>query len=167
MKTLKLLLITCCLICATTACEENHDLITEDSINALSSQAKSSKQLKLPYKAKMFTTAAEDAPSGTCTFNSPTDFWRPEHQIGKGNATYIGNFTTNLEFCFHIVLNDQGQPDFRAGFGEFTGASNIIEANNGDKLFTSGSGGKLMPIQDETYIFEFVNISLVKQCRIK
>jgi hypothetical protein len=106
----------------------------------------------------MFTRPAQETPSETCTFNSPTDFWRPEHQVGTGNATHIGNFTTDLKFCFHIVLNDQGMPDFSGGFGEFTGADGIIVANNGDHLYTQSRGSQVMPIQDEHYVLEFFNV---------
>ncbi|WP_053992790.1 hypothetical protein [Mangrovimonas sp. TPBH4] len=83
--------------------------------------------------------------------------WGQDHQLGYGNATHLGNFTVDLEFCFHVVLDSEGQPDFDAGFGEFSGADNILEANSGDFLFTTSSGSQLIPIQDENYVFEFEN----------
>lgn len=117
MKTLKLLLITCCLIFTVTACEENQDLITEDNLSELNMQAKSSKQVEVPFKAKLFTGQAEDALTEMCSFNSPTDFWGLEHQVGGDQGTHMGNFTVDLMFCIHIVLDDQGFPDLGGGFG--------------------------------------------------
>lgn len=166
MKTLKLLLLLGCCTYLCIQCDkyEEQELQDDSIMFDLSQQQRSAKQSKeikkekiLLYKATMFTSPAGEAPTEMCSFNSPTDFWRMEHQVGRGNATHIGNFLIDLKFCFHIVLNDQGLPDFAGGFGEFTGARSTIEANNGDLLFTQGKGSNLVPIENEDYIFEFTH----------
>ncbi|WP_242131224.1 hypothetical protein [Aestuariivivens marinum] len=159
MKTLRLLLVISGVLFLITACELNEDPIIEDNFIESNFQSKTAKQKELPYKAKMFTRPAEGTPTGDCpSANSPTNFWRPEHQVGNGNATHLGNFTTDLKFCFHIVLNEQGMPDFANGMGEFTGGASAIEANNGDLLYTKGRGSQVMPIQDDIYILEFFHV---------
>lgn len=114
--------------------------------------------VEIPYKAKFVTVQAEDAFNEMCLFNSPSDFWVLDHQLGSGNATHIGNFTTDLRFCFHVVLDENGAPYFEGGFGEFNGATSVIEANNGDKLYTEGTGSKIKPSQKEGYLFEFEHL---------
>ncbi|MDN3668076.1 hypothetical protein QWY93_01840 [Echinicola jeungdonensis] len=161
MKTLKFLFLIGGITCMLTACEM---FLEEAPRNGnqesdLVLQARSlTKQLMVPYKAKMETSQADDALSEICSFISPTDFWGQEHQVGGGNATHIGNFTIDLKFCFHVVINEEGLPDIEGGFGEFTGGDGIIEANNGDLLYTSADGGVLVPIQHDKYNFEFVTI---------
>ncbi|WP_186755818.1 hypothetical protein [Echinicola salinicaeni] len=157
MRTLIFLFLLGCFSCCLTACvtDLNEGPINDPKGSDLVLQVKGSNYLEIPFKAKFQTRAAEDSGDGLCSFVSPQDFWRKEHQVGSGNATHIGNFTTDLRFCFHIVLNDEGLPDFEGGFGEFTGSVNIITANNGDQLFTKGNGSSIMPIQDEKYVLEF------------
>lgn len=160
MKKLIFLFLTGIVTCFFSACNteldeaQNNASIESDLIlNAIGSE-----YLEIPYKAKFHTSPAEDSGDGFCSFDSPQDFWRKEHQVGGGNATHIGNYTIDLRFCFHFVLNDQGLPDPEGGFGEFTGGTSTITANNGDKLFTQGRGSKAMPIQDDTYVAEFEHI---------
>lgn len=156
MKTLKLLLVIVGTIFSITACDDNQNPINEDNLTEINSKVSGS--IELPYKAKMHTFPAEDSQSELCSANSPTDFWVQEHQIGSAHATYLGQHTIDLKFCFHVVLNEQGQPDFSGGFGEFTGAQSTIVANNSDQLFTQGNGSKVLPIQDDNYVFEFTQI---------
>lgn len=140
-----------------TACEAPQDLnyMKEESQASFSLDGKTSKTVAVPFKAKLFTGQAEDALSVICSVNSPTDFWALEHQVGGGQATQLGNFTTDLEFCFHIVLDDQGNPDTEGGFGEYGTTGGYMEAANGDRLFVSTPGSILIPIQDDFYSFRF------------
>lgn len=159
MRPLRLLFIVSSMAFIWTACEQEHLIAPEDSFTELNLENGPSNPVEIPFKAKYHTSQADDAFTELCSFNSPTDFWGQDHQVGSGNATHLGNFTIDLEFCFHVVLDNEGQPDFAGGFGEFTGDENAsFEANNGDLLFTSSSGGSLIPIQDEMYIYEFENV---------
>lgn len=160
MKTLKFLFLMGGIFCMLTACET---LLEEAPGNESLSpdlvlKAQTSKVVEIPYKAKMVTSQAEDAFAEMCSFTSPSDFWGQEHQVGGGNATHIGNFTIDLKFCFHVVLNEEGLPDFEGGFGEFTESEGIIKANNGDLLYTMADGGVLLPLQDDKYRFKFENV---------
>ncbi|UKM65931.2 hypothetical protein GSB9_02503 [Flavobacteriaceae bacterium GSB9] len=124
-------------------------------------QAKSSKQVEVPFKTKLFTGQAEDALTVICSVNSPTDFWALEHQVGGGNATHLGNFTTDLKFCFHVVFDEQGNPDPEGGFGEYGTVEGYMEAANGDRLFVTTPGSILIPIQDDFYAFKFEDICII------
>ena len=163
MKTLRLLFIIGGLTCMLSACEDEHYLLSENNVTELNLQAKTAKDVELPFKAKLFTGQAEDALTEICSFTSQTDFWALEHQVGGGNATHLGNFNVDLHFCFHIVLDDQGLPNIEGGFGEYNGAEGveepIIEAANGDRLFVEfREAGRLVPIQNENYNFEFDDV---------
>ncbi|MFL1011020.1 hypothetical protein [Flavisericum labens] len=161
MKNLKLLFVFGSLICLLAACEKPQDIITEDNLTELNISAKKSNQMELPFKAKLFTGQAEDALTEICSFTSPTDFWGLEHQVGGGNATHLGNFTTDMTFCFHVVLDNQGVPDFLGGFGVYEDVEGYMEAANGDRVFFTGPGSSLVPIQDEEYMFAFEDICYI------
>ena len=162
MKTLKLLFIVGSLTGMLTACQESQDLITEDNLTELNQQAKSSKLVEVPFKAKLFTSQAEDALTEMCSFNSPTDFWGLEHQVGGGQGTHVGNFTVDLMFCIHIVLDDQGFPNLEGGFGEFTGGEvSSLVAANGDELFFIHPGGDFSLSPNEGYTFLFEDICII------
>ena len=166
MKPFKLLLVIGSLAFMFTACEAPQDLYfsNEETQADLTMQANSSKQVEVPFKAKLFTGQAEDALSVICSVNSPTDFWALEHQVGGGEGTHLGSFNVDLKFCFHIVLTDQGLPDIEGGFGEYDGSDGggqlpIIEAANGDRLFAEvREESRLVPIQNENYSFEFDDV---------
>lgn len=86
-----------------------------------------------------------------------------EHQIGGGQGTHLGNFTVDLKFCFHIVLNEQGFPDLEGGFGEYGPREGVeipmIKASNGDLLYAEiHEDSKLVPIQNDNYSFEFYDV---------
>ncbi|TNJ45272.1 hypothetical protein KFZ70_06845 [Tamlana fucoidanivorans] len=156
MKTLKLLFVLGSLTYSLMTCQDNQDLITEDHLTEMNS--KTSKHVEVPFKSKLHTAQAEDALTVICSATSPTDFWGLEHQVGDGSATHVGEFTIDLKFCFHVVLNQNGMPDFEGGFGEYSGDNEPIplQSANGDLLYISAtSDGKLIPIQHEHYIFEF------------
>ncbi|WP_186755819.1 hypothetical protein [Echinicola salinicaeni] len=161
MKTLVLLFLLGTLLCVFTACEtaldESLDNGNQESELYLQSRS-STKELAVPFKARMQTSQADDALSELCSFTSPADFWGLEHQVGGGNATHMGNYTIDLKFCFHVVLNEEGLPDSESGFGEFGGGDAVIEANNGDLLYSYFDEGVLVPVQDENYDYEFVTI---------
>jgi len=162
MKPFKLLFVIGSMLIMFTACEAPQDLNlnTENNQADLTTWAKSHKQAEVPFKAKLFTSQAEDGLSVICSVNSPTDLWALEHQVGGGEGTHIGRFNVDFKFCFHIVLNDQGLPDIEGGFGEYDGSNGselpIIEANNGDRLYAEvREASRLVPIQNENYSFEF------------
>ncbi|RED44733.1 hypothetical protein [Seonamhaeicola aphaedonensis] len=155
MKSLKLLLLATIAVCFFTACDDTQNPIIEDSLTEIN--AKTSKQKEVPFKGKLFTGQADDAFSEICSATSPTDFWGLDHQVGYGNATHVGNFNIDLMFCFHVVLNEHGFPDFEGGFGEYSGDEPVsLEASNGDLLtLDNPDGGRLIPVQSEVYRFEF------------
>lgn len=163
MKSFKLIFVLGSMTFMLTACEAPQDLnFNNEATSAdLKAQTKSSKQVEVPFKAKLFTGQAEDALTEICSVSSPTDFWALEHQVGGGEGTHIGRFNVDFKFCFHIVLNDQGLPDLENGFGEYNGGDGlgqapIIEAVNGDRLYAEvREASRLVPIQNENYNFKF------------
>ncbi|MFC4723196.1 hypothetical protein ACFO5O_12745 [Geojedonia litorea] len=164
MKLFKLLFVLGGVTHMLTACDAPQDLNFSDVITQadLKVTTNSNELTAVPFKAKLFTRQAEDALTEVCSFNSPTDFWGLEHQIGEGTGTHLGKFTVDFKFCFHIVLDEQGFPDFEGGFGEFDragGSPPVIEAANGDRLFAEvREESSLIPIQDDTYRFKFENL---------
>ncbi|MBJ6368010.1 hypothetical protein [Snuella sedimenti] len=156
MKTLRLLFVISGVFFLITACEENLEPIIEDSLTDLGLQAKTAKLVKKPLKAMLSTGQADDALTQLCSFTSETDFWGLEHQIGGGNSTLLGDFTTDITMCFHIVLNEQG-PDLQNGFGEFNEVEGSMIAANGDKIYFVTPGSKLEFIQDDIYNFKFID----------
>lgn len=161
MKKLKYLFLLGGIICMIAACEtsfdegpNNMDLESEMFLQARTNSG----ELEIPFKSKLQTSQAEDALSEFCSFTSPTDFWALEHQIGGGNATHMGNYTIDLKFCFHVVFDVEGLPDSEGGFGEFGGGDAVIEANNGDLLYSYFDEGVLVPVQDDKYGYEFVTV---------
>ncbi|NIK91600.1 hypothetical protein GZ212_05500 [Mangrovimonas sp. CR14] len=163
MKNVKSLFIAACLIYTFSACEEPQEMIMEDNPSGLSFNDKASQPAEIPFKAKLHTSQAEDALSIICSVNSPTDFWAMEHQVGGGQGTHLGNFTVDLTFCFHIVLDGEGFPDLEGGFGEYDGSDGleapIIMAANGDLLYAEVlEESSLVPVQNETYDFEFDDV---------
>lgn len=163
MKAFKLLFVLGSMLFLPFACEEPEDLIIQENLNELNLKVKTSNPAEVPFKARLFTEQAEDALTTICSFTSPNDFWALEHQIGGGNATHLGNFEVDFKFCFHIVLDEVGQPDLAGGFGEYNGAEGdtppIIIAANGDHLYAEvREESNLVPIQDENYNFEFDDV---------
>ena len=113
--------------------------------------------ISIPLKAKFSTSAADDAFTQICGdgFNSPSDFWGLDHQIGEGNATHLGQFTFDMNFCFHIILTEGGQPDWENGFGKALNGAGVMTAANGDQLYFSMPEGQVVPIVDPKYGAEF------------
>lgn len=152
MKLSKLLFVIVPMTFALISCE---NAIDEPVINdSHSVKLKSKAHREIPFSAKFVTKAGPDAFKEMCSSNSQTDFWGLDQQIGGGNATHLGKFTTDMTFCFHVVLGEAG-PDFENGFGEVIDGQGYFEAANGDRLFLSLPTGKVNPSQVPGYIFEF------------
>lgn len=112
--------------------------------------------VKIPFEAELYTENGENRFKETCiTPVSKRDMWRKDHQVGSGTATELGSFTTDLTFCFHIVLDENGNPDFENGFGKYKDGEGYMEAENGDRLFVIIPEGQVKPTDKEGYRFEF------------
>jgi len=94
------------------------------------------------FRAVFYTKRNYDPGPGSCTTAPYTTYNR---QVGAGNGTKLGNFTTMLWFC-------------HAGFDYVNGEGEFVAAN-GDKLFfqvpTPGVVGKILPFEDDLYEYRF------------
>ena len=155
MKLCKLLFVIAPITCLLSACENTlyEEIFPEDTQSELFS--KSTSEREIPFSAKFVTKGAPDAFSEMCEFISPTDFWGLDHQIGAGKALHLGKFTTDMTFCFHVVLSPEGLPDFAGGFGDVVDGQGYFEAANGDRLFLLIPVGKVIPSQKPGYKGEF------------
>lgn len=139
-----------------TSCQES---VTDNQgnieLNSLKSSSSNSDEREIPFSAVFYTKAADDQFAEFCeTPASPTNFWGKDHQIGEGNATHLGKFTTDMTFCFHVVLDESGNIDLENGFGEVVNGAGYFEAANGDRLYFSIPESKVVP-SDQPGFMEF------------
>ena len=99
----------------------------------------------IPFKADFYTLRNYDEEGvGYCTEMPFVSF---NYQVGEGNATHLGHFTTTMSFCA-----DNLTFTYKNGEGEFVAA-------NGDKLYfyipSPDSVGHIIPIVDPLYELQF------------
>jgi len=146
MKTLKLFGITIIGIMLIYACEKQDDEIQfEDAFlktNVDSRFGKTDGSLELPFKAHFYTKRDySNTGEGYCTEDPFLAF---NYQVGEGEATFLGHFTTTMQFC-------------GAGF-DYNNGQGVLVAANGDELYFSiapGSIGHVIPIEDPYYEANF------------
>ena len=143
MKTLKLLGITIIGILLMYACEKQDEIMfsNDASLKAKveSSSDKVDGQLELPFKANFYTKRdySNDG-AGYCTEDPYLAF---NYQVGEGEATHLGHFTTIMQFC-------------GAGFDYKNGEGSFVAAN-GDELYfvvpSFGAIGHVILFEDPYY----------------
>jgi hypothetical protein len=101
------------------------------------------KNITLPFEAKFFTKRnySNDG-AGNCT---EAPFLSFNYQVGEGNATHLGHFTTVMHFC-------------AAGF-DYKNGEGVFVAANGDELYfkvpSEGVVGHILPYADPFYEYQF------------
>jgi hypothetical protein len=102
-----------------------------------SSDVPGSKIVTVPFKSNFYTK--QDGPMDTSCGSSGMFL---NNQMGEGNATHLGEFTTTMVFCYN--LNPQGpDPDSDypdTPYWEYTGGSGSFVAANGDELYFEMAG---------------------------
>lgn len=146
MKTLKSFCITALSIMLLFACEEQEfvksDKITlQDDISV--QYGNIDQKLELPFKAHFYTRRNySEEGEGFCTEDP---FFAYNYQVGEGEATHLGRFTTTMQFC-------------GAGF-DYTNGDGVFIAANGDKLFikipSEGVIGHILPYDHHFYELQF------------
>ena len=120
----------------------NEDLsqIQEDNENL---NSKSRGQRSIPFKSDFYTVRNYDS-TGTCSEDPYTSF---NYQVGEGNGTHLGSFTTTMTFCV-----DFNSFTYKNGEGVFIAA-------NGDELYfwipSPDSIGHIIPYVHPVYEFQF------------
>lgn len=114
--------------------------------NEASMRMTTPKAVTVPFKAKFYTlrdySFAMDC-SAYASENPNEDFGAPgNYQVGGGNGTHLGEFTTTISFC--------GGPNFQYKAGE-----GIFVAANGDELYfnipPAGEIGQIYQVFDDPY----------------
>lgn len=121
MKSIKILGIALFLFGIVTSCEETGNEIAPDTAVLPDVEGKShgSKSVSVPFKAKFYTERKYDeSGEGFC---SEDPYFGFNKQVGKGNATHLGKFTTVMRFC-------------QSGFN-YKNGEGIFVAANGDELY--------------------------------
>lgn len=122
------------------SCEKQEDEIRLDDLSIQKSnlQANSSVDPKtdgvtVPFKSDFFTEQEGELNFDACegaliALNT---------QVGGGNATHLGIFTTRMEFCMNF---DDQSPDFAT----YWAVDGVFIAANGDELYFTVSGQVIM-----------------------
>ena len=97
----------------------------------------------MPFKAEFYTKRSyDDDGEGKCSDDPYLGF---NLQIGEGNATHLGKFTTTMWFC-------------GAGF-DYKNGEGVFVAANGDELYfkvpATDEVGHVLPLPYEDPVYEF------------
>ena len=123
MKTLKNLCVTILCLVLLGACEESLEEPSFADEQQIAIEEGKPGMRTIPFKAKFYTIRSyDDEAAGTlkCAENND-DYTAFNLQVGGGNATHLGKFTTTIWFCGSGL-------DYKNGEGVFIAA-------NGDKLY--------------------------------
>ncbi len=160
MKTLKTFVIVLIALIMVTACEKSANEINPDfSIDQIQSSRSSKKiacrssknpvrkMVTVPFKSKFYTEQEGDIDMNACE----GDFIGLNTQIGGGNATHLGKFTTKMTFCMNF---DESDPD---NFAKYWGVDGKFITANGDELWFTVSGQVILypPDTDPFYLAYF------------
>ena len=146
MKALKLFGIAIIGIMLLYTCEKQDDEITSandvfQKSNLESKYGQADGTLELPFKAHFYTKrnySKEEEGATYCTEDPYTAF---NYQVGEGEATHLGHFTTEMHFC-------------GAGF-DYINAEGVFVAANGDELyfkFEEGTIGHVILYTEEDVV---------------
>ena len=135
MKMLKLFGIALLVLALFTACEMSTKEIKPDNpgnsvekVKLGSSENPGDKMVTVPFKSKFYTEQEGELDFEACE----GDFMALNTQVGGGNATHLGKFTTRMTFCMNF---DDTAPEYL----EYSGEGAFIAAN-GDELWFTVSG---------------------------
>ena len=152
MKTLKSICFGLIILITLNACEDISQEIKPDSsplaINSEemdhigSSDNPGGKMVTIPFKANFYTNRSyDDAGIGKCTEDPFLAF---NLQVGEGNATHLGKFTTSMWFC-------------GSGF-DYKNGEGVFIADNGDELYfnvpSAGEVGHVLWLPNEHPVYE-------------
>ena len=147
MKLFKILLLTPLTIGLIWSCSTNNDEIISSSDLKSQPVMKTSnpkvEAVTIPFKAHFYTKRnySEDG-VGYCTEDPFLAF---NYQVGEGEATHLGHFTTTMQFCAAGF-------DYKNGIGTFVAA-------NGDELYiavpSEGFIGHILAYDDSLYELQF------------
>ena len=139
MKTVKNLFIIMLCLMFLGACEQSPD--DPNLISDLNGHPEVDARI-MPFKANFYTIRSYDEGPGTCGEDPYLSY---NLQIGEGNATHLGEFSTTMWFCGSGL-------DYKNGEGYFIAA-------NGDELYfnvpTAGEIGHVLPLPYEDPLYEF------------
>lgn len=148
MKTIKLFCIAIMSLMFFTACENSSDelILDEELLQMEKSESlylKNRNEVHKPFKADFYTNRDySNEGVGFCTEDPYLAF---NYQVGGGNATHLGNFTTTMGFCGSDL-------DYANGEGVFVAA-------NGDELYikipAEGEIGHVLPLPYAHPLYEF------------
>jgi len=132
-----LLLISCSL--------DDENVITDlnSNDNQFSRASSNDKMVTVPFKSNFYTVRNYDnIGEGFCTEDPYLSF---NYQVGEGEATHLGSFTTTMSFCGDGF-------DYKNGEGVFIAA-------NGDELYikipSEGELGHILPYDHPIYELQF------------
>ena len=166
---MKKIIIAIFALCLLNSCDKESLDLSSDEFN--SSELKSSVDPKtegvtVPFKSDFYTEQEGEIDMRACE----GDWIGLNTQVGGGEATHLGRFTTKMEFCmnFTVLLDDDGYPitdgngntipDPDNGFGEYSvdeGKGKFFAAN-GDELWFTVSG-KVILYAPGTHPFYLAN----------
>ena len=155
------------------SCEKQEDEIRLDDFSIQKSNLKANSSVDpktdgvtVPFKSNFYTEQEGKIDMDACVGG----FLGLNTQVGSGEATHLGRFTTKMEFCmnFTVVLDADGNPitdgngntipDPDNGFGEYSvdeGKGKFFAAN-GDELWFTVSG-KVILYAPGTHPFYIAN----------
>ena len=130
---MKKIIIAIFAVCLLSSCDKESLDLYSDEFN--SSEMKRSVDPKtegvtVPFKSNFYTEQEGDIDMGACE----GDVIGLNTQVGGGNATHLGKFTTVMTFCMNF---DDTDPD---NFAKYWAVDGKFIAANGDELWFTVSG---------------------------
>jgi len=134
---MKKILIAIFALCLLNSCDKDSLDLSSDEFN--SSEKKRSVDLKtkgvtVPFKSNFYTEQEGDIDMDACE----GDVIGLNTQVGGGNATHLGKFTTVMTFCMNFDDTDSDN------FAKYWAVDGVFVAANGDELYFTVSGQVIM-----------------------
>jgi len=147
MKLFKVLLLAPLIISLVFSCSsDNDEIITSSDLKSqplMKSSSFKDKSVTIPFKAHFYTK--RDYSNEGVGYCSEDPFLAFNYQVGEGEATHLGRFTTTMQFCGNGF-------DYKNGEGVFVAA-------NGDELYIAvpsvGFIGHILPYAHPLYELQF------------
>lgn len=136
---------------ATAGCESPTMSEVRQELDVSIAQARVGGSVEAPFKANLYTGLAGFAPDPRC--GEPPVFLNT--QVGEGEATHLGRFTIEIEFCVDATdLLDDGTLTGEESAPYFDGIG-VLTAANGDELHMEIVEGAVLPSPGTEFDFEF------------
>ena len=124
-------------------CQKSGDDLAIAKGNDYNLKSKENGQNTIPFKSDFYTQRNYDVNLvGWCTEDPFLTF---NYQVGEGNATHLGKFTTTMQFCVN-------------GF-QYKNGEGVFIAANGDELYfnipSEGEVGQIFTIEHPLYELQF------------